>query len=32
MTVAEWRGFEKMLDGKRTGEVQAVDVSVKGVK
>ena len=32
MTVAEWRGFEKMFDGKLTGEVQAVDVSVKGVK
>lgn len=30
--VAEWRGFEKMFDGKRTGEVQAVDVPVKGVK
>jgi len=32
MTVAEWRGFEKMFDGKRTGEVQSVEVSVKGVK
>ena len=32
MMVAEWRGFEKMFDGKRTGEVQALDVSVKGVK
>jgi sugar lactone lactonase YvrE len=31
MTVAEWRGFEKMFDGKRTGEVQAVDVLVAGV-
>src|SRR5437667_12515658 len=32
MMVAEWRGLETMLDGKRTGEVQALDVSVKGVK
>jgi len=32
MMIAEWRGFEKMFDGKHTGEVQAVDVSVKGVK
>ncbi len=32
MMVAEWRGFEKMFDGKHTGEVQALDVSVKGVK
>jgi len=32
MMAAEWRGFENMYDGKRTGEIQAVDVSVKGVK
>jgi sugar lactone lactonase YvrE len=32
MMVAEWRGFEKMFDGKRTGEVQALNVSVIGVK
>lgn len=32
MTTAEWRGFEKMFDGKKTGEIQSTEVSVKGVK
>jgi len=32
MMVAEWRGFEKMFDGNRTGQVQTLGVAVKGVK
>jgi sugar lactone lactonase YvrE len=31
MTVAEWRGFDKMFDGKRTGQKQTVEVAVKGI-
>jgi len=32
MMLAEWRGFEKMFDGKCTGEIQVVHVSVKAAK
>jgi sugar lactone lactonase YvrE len=32
MTVAEWRGFDKMFDGKRTGQIQTVEVAVKGIR
>jgi sugar lactone lactonase YvrE len=28
MTTAEWRGFEKMFDGKKTGEIQSTEVSI----
>ena len=32
MLVAEWRGFASMFDGKRTGQLQAIEVTVEGIK